>query len=124
MCVVAFRYGDAPDALAGQLLRIADVEVADLAERFVGALRERLVAYGAAASPRGVEAGGGSAWMLDVTADGRRSQVVATQLDDTLLLTSGLPAMDRLVPLLLIDVTASPSDALPSPSTAPAGPAG
>jgi hypothetical protein len=123
VCVVAFRYGGASRALAGQLLRISGAESGDLAERFVDALRERLVAYGAQASPSSLQAAGRPVWSLDVTADDQRSQVVAAQLDDIVLLTTGLDAMDRLLPLLVVDLTPSPSTAVPSPSVVPASPA-
>ena len=120
VCVVAFRYGGATDSLAGQLLRIAGVRVTDLAERFVDALRDRLVAYGAQASPASVEDGGGSdggrIWTLDITAGGQRSQVVATQLEDILLVTSDVAAMNRLRPLLVVGVAPSPSGVAPAPS--------
>jgi hypothetical protein len=124
VCVVSFRYGDAPGALAGGLLRIAGAGVTDLAERFVDAMRERLVAYGAETSPGSVAAGGRTVWSLDVTADGTRSRVLATQIGDNVLLTTDVPTMDRLVPLLVVDGTSSPSEAVPSSSAAPDSPAG
>ena len=108
VCVVAFRYGGAPDALAGQLLRIADVSVPDLAARFAVALRDQLVAYGDEASPQVGESAGQVIWTLGVTADGAASQVVVTQLDDMLLLTTGMPAMERLAPLLVKASTPEP----------------
>jgi len=116
VCVVAFRYGGATDSLAGQLLRIEGVRVTDLAERFVDALRDRLVAYGAQASPASAQDGGGSIWTLDITAGGQRSQVVATQLEDILLVTSDVAAMNRLRPLLVVGVAPSPSGVAPAPS--------
>lgn len=124
VCVVSFRYGDAPGALTGGLLRITGAGVTDLAERFVDAMRERLVAYGAEASPGSVAAGGRTVWSLHVTADGTRSRVLATQAGDDVLLTTDIPTMDRLVPLLVADATPSPSAAVPSSWAAPASPAG
>jgi len=100
VCVVAFRYGDSPDALAGQLLHIAGAAVPDLAARFADALRLQLVAYGAVASPLAVESDGRPIWTLAISADGTHSKIVAAQLDDTLLLTTAQPAMDRLLALL------------------------
>jgi len=131
VCVVAFRYGDAPDAPAGQLLRIAGAAVTDLAQRFLDALRERLVAYGAQADRASVEAGGRTVQALDVSAEGDRSQVAVAQLGDVLLLTTGVDALDRLLPLLAAAPGSSPieagptsSSAVPAPSMAPASPAG
>lgn len=131
VCVVAFRYGDAPDGLAGQLLRIAGAAVTDLAQQFLDALRERLVAYGAQADRASVEAGGRIVQTLDVTAEGERSQVVVAQLGDVLLLTTGVDAMDRLLPLLAAGPGSSPTEVgpsssgvVPAPSMALASPAG
>jgi hypothetical protein len=86
----------------------------------VDVLWERLVAYGAQASPSSVEADGRTVWSLDVTAAGQRSLVAAAQLEDAVLLTTGLDAMDRLLPLFVEAFTPSPSEAAPStPEAAP-----
>lgn len=47
VCLVDFHAGKGAGALAGQVLRIAGVDVSDLAERFSSAIGARLRAYGA-----------------------------------------------------------------------------
>ncbi len=117
VCLVAFRFGTGSDSLAGELLRIAGADTTGLGERFAAALRDRLETYGAQASASPVWVDGEPAWQLGVVADGQASDIVIDQLGDTLLLTSGLDSLRRLVPLLAAD-GAPP----PSPSAVPASP--
>ena len=114
VCVVAFRYGD-DGALAGQLLRVMDTDAPDLAGRFVAVLRGAVVAQGGAASPSVLDLGGHTIWSLDVLADGQGTRILVWQLGDTLLLTSGLEAMERLVSAIDSQVGSTPSVAPASP---------
>ncbi len=62
-------------------------------------------------------------WSLDIDAGGHRSQIVANQLVDILLLTSDRAAMARLLPLLAVAASSAspvqPSPVAPSASSAP-----
>ncbi len=117
VCLVAFRFGAGSGSLAGELLRIAGADTTGLGERFAAALHDRLVAYGARASASPADIDGAPAWQLGVVAGGQASDIVIDQLGDTLLLTSGLDALRRLLPLLAAD-----GAPLPSPSAVPASP--
>jgi hypothetical protein len=97
VCVVVFRYGEADDALTGQLVRIVDTHASDLAGRFVAMIREAVVGQGGTASPSVLDLDGQTVWSLDVLAGGQDTRVLAWQMGDTLLVTSGLDAMGRLV---------------------------
>jgi hypothetical protein len=109
VCIVIFRYGQADDALAGQLLRIVDAHVPDLAGRFVAILRSAVVTQGGTASPSVTDLGGQTVWSLHAEVKGRETEILAWQLGDTLVVTSGLQAMDRLVEAVRGDLAPSPS---------------
>ena len=109
VCIVIFRYGQADDALAGQLLRIVDAHVPDLAGRFVAVLRGAVVTQGGTASPSVTDLDGQTIWSLHTVVKGRETDILAWQLDDTLVVTSGLEAMDRLVAAFRAELAPSPS---------------
>ena len=109
VCIVIFRYGQADDALAGQLLRIVDAHVPDLAGRFVAVLRGAVVTQGGTASPSVTDLDGQTIWSLHAVVKGRETDILAWQLDDTLVVTSGLAAMDRLVAAVRAEVAPSHS---------------
>lgn len=117
VCVVVFRYGETDDALVGQLVRIMDTHASDLAGRFVAILRGAVVAQGGTASPSVIDLDGQTIWSLDVLAKGQDTRIMTWQMGDTLLVTSGLEAMERLVP-------ATRGEFAPPSSTAPASPSG
>jgi hypothetical protein len=121
VCLVAFRYGDGHDAIAGQLLRVAgaDADTNDLGGDLAAALRDRLVSYGAQATLSLVDVDGDPVWRLAITADGQPSDVLVYQLGDTLLMTFGLDSMGLM--LAALRPAGSPA---PSPLTVPGSPVG
>lgn len=115
VCVVVFRYGEADDALTGQLVRIVDTGASDLAGRFVAILRGAVVAQGGTASPSVLDLGGQTVWSLQVLADGEETRILTWQVGDTLLVTSGLEPMERLLPAVRSRLAPSPSVTSASP---------
>ncbi len=102
VCVVAFQYGEG-QAMAGRLLHIEGAAIPDLAGRFVLALRDRLVEYGAMASAAPTDAAGEPTWQLRITAGGKPSEVMVHGFGDTLLVTSSRASMGRLMGLIPTD---------------------
>lgn len=122
VCLVDVHAGEGPDALAGQLLHIAGVDVPDLAERFSTAIGARLRAYGAQVLATTVEVGGRTLPVLEVTAAGQPSQILAAQLGDAVLIATTPGAMRRLLPVLGGDPSAPPTTSSPAAPSASARP--